>query len=72
MAIVVIVRWVPVVREQRTRWFLAHAAAMLAIIAGWAIRRPAAVAPNVVWLVASIVWYRLGPRRRREDPKPGR
>ena len=70
VAIVVIVRWVPVVREQRTRWFLAHAAAMTAIIASWAIRRPIAMAPNVVWLVASTVWYRFGARRPPGDPAP--
>lgn len=64
-AIAVIVRWVPVVREQRTRWFIVHAAAMLAIIAGWAIRRPAAVPLNVVWLGISTVWYVVGGRRRR-------
>ncbi len=65
VAIVVIARWVPVVREQRTRWFLIHAAAMTAIIVGWALRRPAAVPLNALWLVASTVWYWLGGRRAR-------
>ena len=64
VAIVVIARWVPVVREQRTRWFVAHGAAVLAIIAGWALRRPAAMVPNVAWLVVSTAWYVAGGRRR--------
>jgi len=64
-AIVVIVRWVPVVRERRHRWFLVHAAAMVALVVGWAIRRPAAVPLNAAWLVVSTVWYWLGGRRAR-------
>ncbi len=68
MAIVVIARWVPVVREQRTSWFLAHAAAVTAITFGWGIRRPVAMFPNVAWLVLSTVWYRLGARRPPEEP----
>jgi uncharacterized membrane protein len=63
VAIVVIARWVPVVRERRTRWFVVHALAMLAIIAGWALRRPAAVPLNVVWLLVSTAWYLLAGRR---------
>jgi uncharacterized membrane protein len=62
-AIAVIARWVPVVREQRTRWFAVHAAAMLAVIVGWALRRPAAVPLNALWLVASTIWYVVGGRR---------
>lgn len=67
VAIVVIARWVPVVREQRTSWFLAHAAAVTAIILGWGIRRPVAMVPNVAWLVASTAWYRLGAPRPPEE-----
>lgn len=59
VSIVVLTRWVPVVREQRTAWLLVHHAAVAAIIVGWALRRPAAVAPNVAWLVVSTLWYRL-------------
>lgn len=70
VAVAVIARWVPVVRERRTRWFVIHAAAMVAIIAGWALRRPAAVPLNVVWLVASTVWYWLGGRRSRAATTP--
>jgi len=65
VSIVVIARWVPVVRERRTAWFVAHHAAVIAIILGWALRRPAAVPPNVLWLVASTVWYRVGGGRAR-------
>lgn len=64
VAIVVIARWVPVVRERRHRWFAVHVAAVLAIIAGWALRRPVAMVPNIAWLMASTIWYlALGPRR---------
>ena len=63
VSIAVLTRWVPVVRERRTRWLLAHHAAVTAIILGWALRRPAAVAPNAAWLVASTVWYWAGRRR---------
>jgi hypothetical protein len=61
----VIVRWVPVVRERRLRWFLVHHVALLAIITGWAIRRPPAVPANAAWLLVSTAWYVLGGRRRR-------
>jgi len=65
VSIAVIARFVPVVRERRTAWLLAHHAAVVAVILGWAVRRPAAVPPNVVWLLVSTVWYRLGGRRPR-------
>lgn len=64
VSIVVISRWVPVVRERRTRWFVVHHGAVVAIIVGWAIKRPAAVPPNAAWLVASTVWYRRRPLAR--------
>ena len=64
VSIAVIARFVPVVRERRTRWLLVHHLGVLAIIAGWALRRPAAVPPNAAWLVSSTIWYVLGGRRR--------
>lgn len=70
-AIVVISRWVPVVRERRFRWLLVHHAAMTAVIAGWAIRRPPATVLNVVWLVVSTVWYLAGGRRPRHPAPAG-
>lgn len=69
VSLVVIARWVPVVRERRTAWLLAHHAAVVAIIVGWALRRPVAVAPNAVWLVVSTAWYGLGGRRSRPEPR---
>lgn len=65
-SIAVISRFVPVVREQRTRWFVLHTAGVAAIIAGWALRADrAAVAINAAWLVSSSIWYVLGGRRHR-------
>ena len=74
VAIVVIARWVPVVRQRRTTWFLAHAAAVTAIIVGWSIRRPIAVLPNIAWLVVSALWYKLAapPDASRLTPHPHR
>ncbi len=58
VAIVVIVRWLPVVRERRIRWFALHQLAVAAIVAGHAIReRGTAVAINGAWFVIAAVWY---------------
>src|SRR5438874_2451166 len=38
VAIVVIIRWLPVVRERRLPWFAAHEAAVSAIVVGQALR----------------------------------
>jgi hypothetical protein len=66
VSIAVIARFVPVVREQRTAWFVAHEVAVAAIVAGWAIDGDTrAVAINGTWLVAAAVWYALGGRRGR-------
>jgi hypothetical protein len=63
VAVAVIVRWIPVVREQRLRWFLAHQAGVAAIVAGWAIRdRASGVAINGAWFVIAAAWY-LSKRR---------
>jgi hypothetical protein len=65
VAIVVIARWVPVVRERRTTWFAAHTAAVAAIVAAWVIEgRAATVAVNATWLVVSIAWYLVDPAAR--------
>ena len=62
-AIVVILRFVPVVRERRMRWLVAHDLAVAAIVAGWALKGDSrAVAINASWLVAANVWYALGAR----------
>jgi hypothetical protein len=65
VAVVVIARWVPVVRERRTAWFAAHTAAVAAIVAAWIIEgRAPTVAINATWLVVSIAWYLIDPAAR--------
>lgn len=65
ISIVVILRFVPVVRERRLKWLVAHDVAVAAIVAGWALKGDRrAVAINASWLVAANVWYALGGRRR--------
>ncbi|MGH8922438.1 MAG: hypothetical protein ACRD0H_29560 [Actinomycetes bacterium] len=72
MAIVVIARFVPVVRQRRTRWIVIHHVGVAAIIAGWALAASGrAVVINTAWLVASTGWYLLGGRRTRtREPAP--
>jgi hypothetical protein len=63
VALVVITRWVPVVRERRWRWFAAHQAGMAAIVAGCLLRgRGSAAALNAAWLVVATAWYVLGAK----------
>jgi len=65
VSIVVIARWLPVVRERRIKWFVAHEAAVAAIVAGWALDdNQRAVAINGTWLVVAAAWYALGSHRR--------
>jgi hypothetical protein len=76
VAIAVIVRFVPVVRQRRTRWFVLHEAAVAAICAGHALRPDAqAVIINGTWGVVAAIWYALGPtinrRRNPSAPAPG-
>jgi hypothetical protein len=64
-SIAVILRFVPVVRERRLKWLVAHDLAVAAIVAGWALKGDRrAVAVNSTWLVVATVWYALGGRRR--------
>ena len=64
-SIVVILRFVPVVRERRMKWLVAHDLAVAAIVGGWALKGDRrAVVVNASWLVAANVWYALGGRRR--------
>lgn len=64
VSIVVIVRFVPVVRERRTTWFVWHQLAVGAIVAGWAIDSAwRSVAINATWFVVAGAWYWLGGRR---------
>ncbi len=69
VAIVVISRWIPVVRERRTTWFVAHELAVAAIVAGWVLRRRTqGVVVNGSWLAIAAAWYTIaGVRRQRQD-----
>lgn len=71
-AMVVITRFVPVVRERRLRWLAVHHAGVAAIIAGYAIKGvPTAMALNGAWLAASTAWYAAGGRRSPEARPAG-
>lgn len=66
VSLVVIARFVPVVRERRRRWILWHQAAVAAIVAGFTLRSDwSAVAINSSWFVVAASWYTLG------RPRPG-
>jgi hypothetical protein len=72
-AIIVIFRFVPVVRERRTRWFVIHELGVAAIVAGQALVGSAqGVIINGSWGVIAALWYALGPalRRRRDARRP--
>jgi hypothetical protein len=65
-AVVVIARWIPVVRQRRLKWFVAHEAAVAAIVTGWAIvGRRQGVVINGAWGLIAAAWYALGGRHRR-------
>ena len=65
-AVVVIARWIPVVRQRRLEWFVAHEAAVAAIVTGWAIvGRRQGVVVNGAWGLIAAAWYALGGRRTR-------
>lgn len=64
-SIVVISRFVPVVRERRWRWLAVHHLGVAAIVVGWLSKGAAAgAAGNAAWLVASSLWYAQGGRRQ--------
>lgn len=57
-SIVVLTRFAPVVRERRVGWFVAHQAAVAAIVAGWAIEgRTGAAVVNAAWLAVATAWW---------------
>jgi len=70
VAIVVIVRFVPVVRQRRTKWFVWHELAVAAIVAGQAIRgEVGGIIINAAWGVIAAIWYAAGPAiNRRRNP----
>lgn len=58
VACAAIVRWVPIVRNRWTGWFLAHQAAMAAIVFGWAVAGGVgAVTVNGLWFAVAATWY---------------
>ena len=68
-AIIVIARFVPVVRERRLRWLAIHHVGVAAIVAGWAISGDtAAIVVNSAWAVASSLWYAVGSRCSSRPP----
>lgn len=57
-SIVVLSRFVPVVRERRVGWFMVHQAAVGAIVAGWALKgRTGGVVVNAAWLAVATAWW---------------
>ena len=69
VTLAVLIRFVPVVRERRSRWLAVHHCGVVAIVAGWALRgEPTAAAVNAAWLVASSAWYVMGGRRQPARP----
>ena len=57
-ALVVIVRWIPVVRRRLGSLFVLHQAGMAAIVAGWVLaERWVGVAVNGAWFVLAGAWY---------------
>jgi hypothetical protein len=64
-ALVVIVRWIPVVRRRLFSLFLLHQAGMAAIVAGWAlVPRWIGVAGNGTWFVVAGAWYLRSGKNR--------
>lgn len=71
-SLIVIVRFVPVVRERRLRWLVVHHVAVAAIVLGWLTNGDApAIVVNSSWLVVSSVWYALGGRHSSREPRAG-
>ncbi|MGQ0615519.1 MAG: hypothetical protein ACT4PW_00760 [Acidimicrobiia bacterium] len=61
ISIALAARFVPIVRRRQLTQFLAHEAAVGAVVAGWMLRdRFSGVAVNGTWLVGAAVWYARG------------
>jgi hypothetical protein len=72
-SIIVILRFIPVVRERRLRWLVVHHIAVAAIVVGWITKGDVpAIVVNSAWLVVSSAWYVLGGRRRERSPDRSR
>ena len=64
VACAAIVRWVPIVRERRADWLVAHELGMAAICLGWAlVPRWGGVAINGAWGVIAAIWWASAGRR---------
>lgn len=62
-SLAVIARFARVVRERRVGWFVAHQAAVAAIVGGWALRgRWAAAVVNGAWFAVACAWWARGRR----------
>ena len=71
VSIAVISRWIPVVRQQRIRWFIIHQIAVAAIVLGQALRhRAIGVALNGSWFVIAAIWYIVVGRTQRSRTVP--
>ncbi len=65
VSVVVITRFVPVVRQRRVKWFAAHQLGVAAVVAGWAVERNwPSVAANGAWLAAAAAWWVHAGRKR--------
>jgi hypothetical protein len=66
VSVAMIARWIPIVRQRRTRQFALHQAGVGAIVAGWALRgRTQGVVVNGSWWVMAALWYLAAGRRSR-------
>lgn len=67
VAVAVLVRLVPVLRERRRRWFLALEAATASVAAGWGLRgRTIPMVLNAAAVVAlAAAWWATGRRVSR-------
>jgi hypothetical protein len=65
VSVVMITRWLSIVRQRRLAWFAVHQAGVGAIVAGWALRgRTQGVVVNGSWWVSAGLWYTLAGRRQ--------
>jgi hypothetical protein len=63
VSVAAIARWKPLMRDRKTGLFLAHQAAVAAIVAGWAVKHEIGpVLVNGAWLVTAAVWWVVAGR----------
>jgi len=72
VACAAIVRWVPIVRDRRADWLVAHELGMAAICIGWAlVPRWSGVAVNGTWGLIALGWWAAAPIGRRSVNRSG-